>query len=143
MSAQDFWFVGGEVVRWLAAASTGVFAGAMLTEAGVLVPYWRSLEAGAFHHWYRGNASRLVAFFGPLTWLAGVSALASALQSWLADHPGQVWAAWSAILVLIVVAMFPLYFKAANAGFVAGASGADGTRRALSRWAAWHYVRTV
>lgn len=39
--------------------------------------------------------------------------------------------------------MFPIYFKQANAGFVAGMSTAEGLRDELGRWAAWHWVRTA
>ena len=53
----------------------------MLTEGGLLVPYWRSLECESFHQWYGANAARLVHFFGLLTWIAGLTALAAALLS--------------------------------------------------------------
>lgn len=143
MSALDFWLVVDEVVRGLTVVATGMFAGAMLTEAGLLVPYWQSLEAAAFHRWYRANASRLVGFFGPLTWLAGLSALASALLALATADGDRVWAVLAAALMLAVVAMFPMYFKQANAGFVAGLSSTEETRHALARWAAWHWVRAV
>ena len=111
MAAQDLLLVAGEIVRGLAAGALGVFAGAMLTEAGVLVPYWRSLAPPAFHAWYRANGARLVRFFGPLTWLAGVSALAAALLSlWTADERA-LWAALAAVLSLTVVAMFPIHVE--------------------------------
>jgi uncharacterized membrane protein len=46
------------------------------------------------------------------------------------------------MLMLTVVAMFPLYFKAANAGFSAGGGSPEATVSALTRWASWHWVRT-
>jgi hypothetical protein len=142
MNAQDLWSLAGDGMRQLAVGAVGVFAGAMLTEAGVLVPYWRSLDAETFHRWYRANAARLVDFFGPLTWIAGLSALTSALWSLRAQHAGATWAAVAAVLMLIVVAMFPAYFKRANASFVAGFASSDETVSALRDWAAWHWVRT-
>ena len=63
----------GELLALLAVASLGTFFGAMLTEGLVLVPYWRSLPAEAFSSWYGANDKRLLGFFGPLTWIAGVS----------------------------------------------------------------------
>ncbi|MFN8058700.1 MAG: hypothetical protein U0Q12_05995 [Vicinamibacterales bacterium] len=127
----------------IATAALGLFAGAMLTEAGVLVPFWRSLEAPIFHAWYRANATRLVAFFGPVTWLAGLSALASAVLAVATGAPQAVGAAIAAGLVVTAVALFPLYFEAANARFVAGMTSPEETADALRRWAAWHRARTA
>ena len=144
MTAQDFLLVAGEVVRGVAAGSLGVFAGAMLTEAGVLVPYyWRSLEATEFYEWYGANARRLVGFFGPLTWLGGVSALVGALLSLWTRHASAPAATVAAALTLAIVATFPIYFKRANASFVSGTNDAVGLREELGRWAAWHRVRTA
>lgn len=131
-----------DVAHLFAIVALGLFAGAMLSEAGVLVPYWRSLDAQTFHAWYRANATRLVAFFGPVTWLAGLSALASAVLAVAADAPQATGSAIAAGLMLTTVAMFPLYFKGANARFVAGMASSEETADALRRWAAWHRVRT-
>ena len=75
-----------DLVQMLTVGALGLFAGAMLTEAGLLVPFWRSLDSAAFHAWYRSNARRLIAFFGPLTWGAGVAALVSATVSLAIPH---------------------------------------------------------
>lgn len=135
-------FIAGEILRALAVGALGVFAGAMLTEAGLLVPYWRSLGASAFYGWYRSNATRLVGFFGPITWLAGLSALAAAAVSLWTGHDGGAAGAGAAGLSLIVVSMFPIYFKNANASFVSSEKTTEDLRRELARWAAWHWVRT-
>ena len=75
-----------ELLALLAVASLGIFFGAMLTEGLVLVPYWRSLPAEAFYSWYGANDKRLLGFFGPLTWLAALSALAGAgISVWTDD----------------------------------------------------------
>jgi hypothetical protein len=92
----------GDVLTLLAVASLGIFFGAMLTEGFVLVPYWRSLPADAFYSWYRSNDRRLVGFFGPLTWLAALSALASASLSWWTLHPGRWYAVAAAACALVV-----------------------------------------
>lgn len=47
-----------QVTHLVAVMALGLFAGAMLTEAGVLVPHWRSIDAQTFHAWYRSNATR-------------------------------------------------------------------------------------
>ena len=126
-----------------AVIALGLFAGAMLTEGCVLVPYWQSIDAAAFHAWYRANAARLVRYFGPLTWLAGLSTLGSALVRFTLGAPSLTWSLASAALMLMVVAMFPLYFKDSNGRFLAGMESATHTATALRSWAAWHWLRTA
>ena len=132
----------GELFALATVASLGVFFGAMLTEGWVLVPYWRSLHADAFYSWYRANDTRLLGFFGPLTWLAAVSAIAAAGLSLWTAHPGRWYAVATAVCVLVVVSMFFVYFGRANATFSRCDLPANELRVELSRWAAWHWVRS-
>ena len=53
-------------VSVLAVLLLGVTAGAMLAEAAILVPYWRSLAPADFFDWYAAHASLLVDFYSPL-----------------------------------------------------------------------------
>jgi hypothetical protein len=132
----------GELLALLAVASLGIFFGAMLTEGLVLVPYWRSLPAESFYSWYGANDKRLLGFFGPLTWLAALSALAVAgICLWTA-HPGRWYAVAAAACVLVVVSMFFVYFEQANATFSLGRMPATELRVDLDRWVAWHWVRS-
>ena len=110
----------GELLALLAVASLGIFFGAMLTEGLVLVPYWRSLPAEAFYSWYGANDKRLLGFFGPVTWLAALSALAVAGISLWTAHPGRWYAVAAAACTLVVVSMFFVYFARANATFSLG-----------------------
>lgn len=128
------------LLQLLAAGMTGIFAGAMLTEGFTAVPYWRSLPAEEFFAWYAANDSRLLAYFRPLTVVTALVALASAVASWLAGDPGFVHAAASLALLLAAVAMFFVYFEAANRSF----SDASAELPAeLDRWAKWHAARTL
>jgi hypothetical protein len=102
----------------------------------------RTVDAGTFQTWYRGNAARLVRFFGGLTWCAGLSALAWALLASASSSVGQMSAMAAAALMVAAVAMFPLFFKQANVGFLAGGRSNDEMARAVRRWAMWHWVRT-
>lgn len=134
--------IGFEVVRFLSAASIGVFAGGMLTEGCVLVPYWRSLGPGEFLSWYGANGHRLQSFFGPLTTVTALLALASALVSHWEGHPGR-WLTWlAAVVMLAVVSTFFIYFGKANASFAEKSLGLDQVALELTRWATWHAWRT-
>ena len=132
----------GELFALLAVASLGIFFGAMLTEGLVLVPYWRSLPAEAFYSWYAANDKRLLGFFGPLTWLAALSAVAAAVTSLWTAHPGRWYAVLTAACLLVVVSMFFVYFERANTAFSGGGMPANQLRAELDRWAAWHWVRS-
>jgi hypothetical protein len=132
----------GEILRVVSAGALGVFAGAMLTEGLVLVPFWRSLEADAFYTWYGENHQRLVGFFAPLTWVAATTALITAVTSVWTVHPARGQTVLAGILSLVAVALFPLYFKHANARFSAASLPAEALRGELARWARWHRIRS-
>ena len=131
-----------EALRYLSGASLGVFAGGMLTEGCVLVPYWRSLRPAEFFDWYEANGQRLQGFFGPLTIMATLSALAAGLGSFWEGHPGKWLVLLAAVISLVVVSTFFIYFEKANASFASRSLGEDEVAGQLARWARWHWWRT-
>lgn len=132
-----------EIARFLSAASLGLFAGAMLTEGCVLVPYWRSLDPADFLAWYGANGQRLQGFFGPLTTVTALLALAAALISLWQGHSGRWLALLAAIISLVAVSTFFMYFQKANASFAAKTLGLEQVAAELTRWATWHWWRTA
>jgi hypothetical protein len=131
------------VLGALSVAALGIFVGAMLTEGFVLVPYWRSLPANEFHAWYAANDRRLLGFFGPVTTVAALSAVATALVSLRGHDRGRWGALLAAMLSAAFVLTFPLYFQRANASFAAATVAADELPAELLRWATWHWARTA
>ncbi len=132
-----------ELLRYLSVAALGIFAGAMLTEGGVLVPFWRSLAPADFLRWYAANGGRLLAFFSPVTSASAVLALVAALASLWEGHPGRWWAVTAAALVLVVVASFFVYFEQANTSFEKATIAVDAVPAELARWSSWHNARTA
>ncbi len=132
-----------DLLRYASVAALGVFAGAMLTEGGVLVPFWRSLAPAEFLRWYAANAARLLAFFSPVTSVCAVLAVLAALGSFWQGHPGRWWALLAAALVLVAVASFFLYFEQANTSFATATIAADAVPAELARWSTWHNARTA
>lgn len=132
-----------DVLCLLSVAVLGIFAGAMLTEGGVLVPYWRSLPPSEFFAWYAANDERLLGFFGPLTSVAALLALCAALAAVWARRPGRWLALLSAALSFAAVATFFLYFQDANARFSDASIDPSQLPAELARWASWHWVRTA
>lgn len=130
-------------LQFLAAASLGVYTGAMLTEGFVLVPWWRSLPAPDFLAWYAANDARLLAFFSPVTGVTAVAVLVAAVAAMWAGLPGRWLSVAAAVLVLVAVAMFFVYFEAANESFSKATISAEALPAELARWGTMHHVRTV
>jgi branched-subunit amino acid transport protein AzlD len=126
-----------------AALVLGLSAGASLTEAIVLVGWWRVLPAEEFLLWFRQNEPRLVAFYGPLQAASVLIALLAAVVASWRRHPARRPLALAALLALAVVGAFFLYFRDANAALIAGAVAPDDVPAALARWSAWHWLRTA
>jgi hypothetical protein len=131
------------VLEGLTVAALGIYAGAMLTEGFVLVPYWRALPPEQFFKWYAEYDDRLFAFFGTLTMLMVALALATAVVSILERAPGRWFSVVAAVLAVAAVAMFPLYFEHANASFAAATLSPSELPAELLRWQRWHVVRVV
>jgi hypothetical protein len=126
-----------------AVVALGLSAGAMLTEAVVLVSSWRSVAAEDFLAWFRDNDARLVAFYGPLQVTSLVLVVVAAALAVGSGRPGSTWLIVAAVLTLIALAFYPLYFRTVNASFAAGTIGAADVPGALARWASWHWLRTA
>ncbi|MFW2390207.1 MAG: hypothetical protein ACN4G0_17865 [Polyangiales bacterium] len=121
----------------------GVTAGAMLAEATILVPYWQSLDPTDFFDWYAANASLLVDFYSPLEIASAVVALVCAVVYSAQSRPGaRLW--WvSAVLALLVIATFFVFFKGANAAFSERAVAVDSLPAALATWGTWQWGRVA
>ena len=130
------------LLRLLCVASAGVFAGAMLTEGFVLVPYWRALAPADFLSWYAANDQRLFGFFAPLTAAAALIAVVAALASFWEGHPGRWAGVVAAGLMVVAVGTFFVYFEQTNASFAAGTIAVERVPAELARWASWHWART-
>lgn len=120
----------------------GIFAGAQLLEARVLVPFWRQLPATDFFRLHHAMGPSLFRFFAPLT----VAAAVLPVLLLVADlYTGQLH--WPVIVAVfcntVVVLMFPLFFSQANAEFSNGSFADELLEEKLDRWAAAHRIRTT
>jgi len=120
----------------LATVALGLTAGALLAEAAVIIPWWRTLSADAFFAWYAANTSRLFQFYGTLETVAVLLVLVAAVV--VRDRNFVI----ALVLSLAVLAMFPLYFQRANESFESATIAAAELPAVLARYAAWHWVRT-
>ncbi len=137
-------------LRVITTMGLGLLAGALLTEALVLVPYWRTISGAAFTALHEGVAPRLYSFFAPLTIGAvGVAALSGIVTRWSSWSSAMVAADWfsvgASVLAISLLGFYRLYFEKANEELPGLARMPDPTRltEALRRWQKVHAIRTV
>lgn len=128
-----------EIVVVITKVALGLFAGSLLTEAVILVPFWRSIPADEFQRQHHRMGPSLYRYFAPLTLAAVGLMMAAIVLTW------PVSPAWMMAGCFVAAAFlsFPLYFKRANASFAKGGLSADNLRDELRRWSRWHWVRTI
>lgn len=132
-----------EVMSFLAAGALALFIGALLTEAMLLVPMWRTLQPEEFFRLHRAHAYRLYAFFAPLTVSATLLVVVAAVASVVANRPGSSWSVTAAVLALVILSTYGLYFRRANASFAEASITHEELPAELARWASWHWFRTI
>lgn len=132
-----------EAMPLLAAAGLALFIGALFTEAMVLVPMWRSLPPQEFFALHAAHAHRLYAFFAPLTVVAALLAVVAAITSVATNRPLSSASVVAAVLTLVILSTYGLYFQKANASFAEASITHEALPAELARWASWHWFRTI
>jgi Domain of unknown function (DUF1772) len=127
----------------MAAAALALLIGALLTEAMVLVPMWRSLSPQEFFALHAAHAHRLYAFFAPLTASAALLSVTSAVATVATGRAGRLPSVLAAALVLVILSTYALYFRRANASFAEARITDHDLPHELARWARWHWCRTI
>lgn len=126
----------------LSTFSSGLLAGALLTEAMVLVPFWRKLSPVEFLTRHSDMASLLFRFYAPLTVLGTSLPILTMLIALLFNDSSQVLWSASGILAVALLSIYFVYFKSANARFESGKLQDPELETELIRWAYWHNFRT-
>ena len=132
-----------EVFTIATATILGLFAGGMLTEALLLVPYFRSLSAEEFYRQHHDFGPRLYRFYAPLTIAATLLPLTTAIVVAIFDPRNYGPSALVALLSLSILCAYFLYFRAANLSFAQQRLTAIELERELGRWSAVHNFRTI
>lgn len=123
----------------LSTTIVGLYAGSLLTEAKILVPYWRGMEPSEFFRLHGSMGPSLFRYFAPLTTLAVLLSVITAV----ANSGGNL--AWNitAGLCLSALVIFYIYFKKANQSFADHSLKNEDLGAELTRWSRWHWFRTV
>jgi hypothetical protein len=117
----------------------GLYAGSLLTEAMILVPYWRRMDPAQFFELHGTLGPRLFRFFAPLTTAAVGSAV---LVAMINRAENMTWTVSAGLCVSALVIFF-LYFSKANKSFADHSLKHEDLAAELTRWASWHWLRTV
>lgn len=131
-----------EALALLATLLLGLFAGSLLTEAFLLVPYFRSLSHGDFNRLHHEFGPRLYRYYAPLTISATILPLVSAAVTMIAHSQGAPFAGLAAALGLAILAIYFLYFRRANLALSEKRFNEPALAKELARWAAVHNIRT-
>ena len=117
----------------------GLLAGSLLTEATIFVPYWRRMEPAEFFRLHGTLGPNLFRYYAPLT------VLAVSLSVGVAALYGRNNTPWliAGGLCLIALAIFFIYFRAANNRFATHDMPDSALKDELVKWSAWHWTRTI
>jgi len=129
-----------DALNLMATVSLGLYAGSLLTEAMILVPYWRKMSAEDFFGLHSELGPRLFRYFAPLTVIAVMSTV---LVGILNSAQGNIYWVVSAVLAASALLIFFIYFKKANRSFADHSLSANQLPLELKRWAVWHWIRTI
>ncbi|WP_170132028.1 DUF1772 domain-containing protein [Arenicella xantha] len=131
------------IVSLASATASGILAGALLTEANVLVPYWRKMKPKEFLGLHHQMGPSLFRFFAPLTIAGTMLPLITLIGAYIVGSQALYWWAISAALGLLMLGIYFAYFKSANKRFETSSISEDELPAELSRWAYWHNLRCV
>jgi len=121
----------------------GLLVGSLLTEALILVPYWREMDPNDFLRLHSTLEKKLYLYFAPLTIIGTVLPVLAGAASLYFGVENHTLSLIPAVLVLTMLVIYFYYFKGANESFKTGLVGAGNLSAELRRWSQWHWVRVV
>ena len=129
-------------LQFVTTLASGIFTGALLTEAFVLVPFWRKMDAADFLSRHASMGPSLFRFFAPLTVAGSMLPPLTWLLATVTHSPTQTYWAISGLIGLAMLAIYFAYFDKANASFKDASIEESALANELARWAFWHNFRT-
>ncbi len=128
---------------FLLIAVFGIFLGSQITEAVLLVPYWQSLSADEFYNYYQEFGPSIGRFYTILTIIALLIPIGLSIYLFRSKAPGFRFAFTSAVLAVLFVACFYVYFKGTNELFYQSAFSPAELKSELITWSKWHWSRVA
>lgn len=91
-----------------------LLVGSLLTEASILMPYWREMDPEAFLNLPGSLEPKLYRYFAPLTILATVFPVLAAIPPVILGATTFNFLIVPAIITLVMLFIYIVYFKSAN-----------------------------
>ena len=127
----------------ITAVLLGLVGGALLLIALAFVPYWKSLHPVSFTDWFGANVHFIARVMAPLAFATALLTWIITGVAWWKKLPIRGWLTASSVCALIMVIVFPIYFRATNLAFAEGAMTTAEISGELLTWQCMHWVRTV
>ncbi|WP_420318966.1 hypothetical protein [Ekhidna sp.] len=127
--------------KYFLVAMFSIFLGSQLTEAVLLVPYWQSLSEADFYSYYQSFGPTIGRFYTILTITAAVIPIGLTVYLARSKAPGFRLAVTSAVLAVLFVACFYIYFNGTNELFYQSALSPTELKSELITWSQWHWGR--
>ncbi|PHS13282.1 MAG: hypothetical protein COA86_17390 [Kangiella sp.] len=121
----------------------GLLVGSLLTEAMILVPYWRKMEPKEFLRLHGTMGPSLYRYFAPLTIAGTMLPMITGVISFVAHNFTLNASVVVALLTSLMFIIYFIYFKSANKSFESCSIDIEKISEELKRWASWHWLRVV
>lgn len=123
------------------AAILGIFVGAQIAEACLLVPIWKGMNPDDFFEQHKSVGPRIYSFFAPLTIAATVVPLVTVWIGLIRNSQPNVFFWILGASTMAFFSTYFLYFKTANQRFADRTLSNDELPAELHRWGNWHWTR--
>ena len=130
-----------ETLSLLSSGVLGIFLGAQIAEAVLLVPLWKDLDADDFFEFHKTYGKKLYRFFAPLTIAATLIPLVTVVYIISYQVEDQLLAGLMGLSTVAFFSTFYLYFKKANKSFEERSLSNQELPHELRRWGTWHWGR--
>lgn len=129
------------ILFFASVAVFSIFLGSQITEAVLLVPYWKTLPLTDFYAYHDEFGPIVGRFYTVLTIIASLIAIGVCIYSYRNKSQGLKYAITSLFLMLLVIGSFYVYFKGANQSFYDAQHTAQELAQALNIWGIVHCSR--
>lgn len=132
-----------ELLLILSSASLGVFLGAQLAEAVLILPYWKGMLPDDFFDFYKKYGSSLHKFYSPLTIIATVLPFTTFIYAFVNGYQVGL-LMWGMLLFsLSFFSSYFVFFKSANTSFEERAFEDNMLPIKLRIWGNWHILEAL
>ena len=131
------------ILEILSTLALGLLVGSLLTEAMILVPYWRKMEPKEFLRLHGTMGPSLYRYFAPLTIAGTMIPMITGFISFVGHKFVINLSVVVALLTSLMFVIYFIYFKSANKSFETGSIDIEQISEELKRWASWHWLRVV